>query len=107
VTFSPELLAALRSAGLAIEPHSDNAGEWNASTMAEGLCGGDVGPYHSPEEALVGAVRWLVRVADTAVHERDAAIEALVAACEEVEALKRVLLAAQAELRAEREAKGR
>jgi hypothetical protein len=111
MTLSPGLLEQLREAGLVIEPHSFHVNEWYAGTVTvEGLGGGDVGPFDSAEGALIAGVRWLVHTADTAQHERDAAIAVLSKMREEVEqveVLRRALQAAQAELRAEREAKQR
>jgi hypothetical protein len=102
---SPELLAALREAGLAIEPHSHYANEWYAA--------GEVGPFHTPEAALVAGVRWLKRTLYE-MREENAELHAAMLRAEdraeqaETEAwrLKAALQAAQAELRAEREAKG-
>jgi hypothetical protein len=108
VTLTPQLLEQLRTAGLGILQHRyfPRDDEWFAGHVDNaGQSYGDVGPYKSAEEALAGGVAWLVRLADTAQHERDAALDALVASRDEVEALKRVIASLRDELRAEREAK--
>lgn len=109
MTLSPQLLAALRGAGLGVSQHryTPQPDEWFAGGVdAAGHSHGDVGPWPSAEEALVGGVAWLVRTLETAEQERYAVTEQLQNVREELEAVKRALAACQAELRAEREAKG-
>ena len=100
MSLPPELLAQLRAAGLAVTPHTYYAGEWFAGTIGpDGLGGGDVGPHDSPQAALVGGVAWLVRLLRENIERADAAEE-------EARHLRAALAAAQAELHAERAAKG-
>jgi hypothetical protein len=99
MSLSTKLLAQLRDAGLAIEPHSHGANEWLASTAVQGRGGGEVGPFESTEAALIGGVMRLVRLVSEAQTERDALWL-------ELRQTRKALEAAQAELRAERGAKG-
>lgn len=95
-----QLIARLRAAGVAVEPHRDYADEWYAGTVAGGgLGGGDVGPYTSAEEALVGGVAWLVRLLYETQVERDGLAT-------EARNLRTALDAVRTELRKEREARG-
>jgi hypothetical protein len=100
MTLSPELLAALRTVGLVIELHSHDANNWYAGTRVEGLSGSDLGPFEDDEVALAASVRWLIALAGEARTKRDAMWL-------DLRQTKRALEAAQAELRAEQEAKGR
>jgi hypothetical protein len=99
VTLSSELLAALREAGLTIEPHSHDSGEWFASTVAEDLGDRNFGPFEGDEAALVAGVTWLIGLTIRARTERDAMWL-------DLRQTKKALEAAQAELRAEREIRG-
>jgi hypothetical protein len=109
VSLSSQLLAALRGAGLGVSQHTTapHPDEWFAGGVGpDGRAYGDVGPFPSAADALVGGVAWLVRLEKRAANELDETASALIAACDEVEALKRVIAALRDELRAEREAKG-
>jgi hypothetical protein len=98
MTLSPELLAALHNIGLVVESHR-YANNWYAGIGVEALGGGDIGPFEDDEIALIAGVGWLVRLALKAKTERDAMWL-------DLRQTKKALEAAQAELRAEREANG-
>ena len=61
MNLSPELLAALRSAGLTIEAHRDvsHARMWFTVRVQDGYQVGDLGPYSTDEQALVAGVQLL------------------------------------------------
>jgi hypothetical protein len=61
MSFSPELLAALRSAGLTIEAHRDvsHAQAWFTVRVHDGYLVGDLGPFSTDEQALVAGVHLL------------------------------------------------
>jgi hypothetical protein len=103
VTLSPQLLAQLRAAGLGVSQHHyvPRPDEWFAGSVSgEGRIHGEVGPFPSAEAALIGGVRWIVRLLDENTDRAERAEG-------EVQSLSVALHAAQAELRAEREAQGR
>jgi hypothetical protein len=61
MSFSPELIAALQSAGLTIEQHRDvsHAQAWFTVRVRDGYNVGDHGPYATQEQALVAGVQFL------------------------------------------------
>jgi hypothetical protein len=97
MTLTPELLAALHKAGLVVASHR-YANNWYAGIAVDALGGGDIGPFEDDTAALVAGVKWLIALATDARTERDAMWL-------DLRQTKKALHAAQAELRAEREAK--
>ena len=68
MSLSPDLLTQLRAAGLFVEQHnsSSRAETWFTVRVRNGYDIGDLGPYHSAEQALVVGVRRLCRLLTTA-----------------------------------------
>ena len=55
------LLALGDSNGLIITQHQTDPqpGEWYAGIEADGLGGGDLGPFETAEEALIKGIQWI------------------------------------------------
>lgn len=60
-TLRPILQALGKSNGLVITQHRHDPqpNEWYAGIAADGLGGGDLGPFDTAEEALIKGIQWL------------------------------------------------